>query len=117
MNHYYGNIEKQTVKNNFYRKVIFTTKTMQLVLMSIPPGEEIGSERHKKTTQFIRVDSGKGRAVINNRTHRLSDGYALIIPPKQKHNIINTGRKPLKIYTIYSPPEHPKNKKEKRKPT
>lgn len=113
MNHYYSNIEKQTLKNTFYRKVLFTTKTMQLVLMSIPPGQDIGFERHKKTTQFIRIESGKGRVVINNTSHRLSDGYAVIIPPKKKHNIINTGRKPLKLYTIYSPPEHPKNKKEK----
>jgi mannose-6-phosphate isomerase-like protein (cupin superfamily) len=116
MKHYCANIEKQTMKNNYYRKVIFTTKNMQLVLMSLLPGEEIGLETHRKTSQFIRVDSGKGMAIIDTKTHPLRDGYAVIIPPNTPHNIINNGRKKLKLYTIYTPPEHPKNRRQKLKP-
>lgn len=113
MSHYFSNIEKQTRKNTFYRKVIFTSKQMQLVLMSIPPGQEIGMEKHKKTSQFIRIEKGKGRAIINSLSHSLKDGSAILIPANQKHNIINTGKTTLKLYSIYSPPEHPKNKKQK----
>jgi mannose-6-phosphate isomerase-like protein (cupin superfamily) len=113
MSYYYGNIEKQTLKNKYYRKVIFTTKNMQLVLMFIPSGQDIGIEKHKKRSQFIRVESGKGKAIIGRKIHRLRDGDALIIPPNRYHNIINTGNKPLRLYTIYTPPEHPKNRKQK----
>lgn len=113
MSHYYGNIEKQTLKNKYYRRVIFTTKNMQLVLMSIPSGTDIGREKHKKNSQFIRVESGKGVVIIGRKIHRLRDGDAVIIPPNRYHNIINTGKKPLQLYTIYTPPEHPKNRKEK----
>jgi mannose-6-phosphate isomerase-like protein (cupin superfamily) len=114
--YYYGNIDKQTRKNNYYRKVIFTTKNMQLVFMSIPKGEDIGTEIHKKISQFIRVESGKGYANISGNIHKLKKDFAILIPPGKKHNIVNTGRKPLKLYTIYSPPEHPKNRKQKKKP-
>lgn len=113
MKHYYNNIDKQTRKNTYYRKVIFTTKNMQLVLMSIRPGEEIGMETHKKTSQFIRVESGKGQAIISGKVHKLKKDFALLIPPRKRHNIINTGNKPLKLYTIYSPPEHEIGKKER----
>ena len=113
MSHYYANIDKQTRKNTYYRKVIFTTKNMQLVFMSIRPGEEIGSETHKKTSQFIRVESGKGQAIISRKIHKLNKDFAVLIPPGKKHNIINSGNKPLKLYTIYSPPEHPKGKRER----
>jgi mannose-6-phosphate isomerase-like protein (cupin superfamily) len=116
MSHYYGNIEKQTLRNKYYRKVIFTTKNMQLVLMSIPFGQDIGREKHRKTSQFIRVDSGRGLAVSGRKTHRLKDGDAVIIPPNRYHNIINTGKKPLQLYSIYTPPEHSKNRKQKVKP-
>lgn len=102
---YKANIEKQTLKNKNYRKVINTTKQMQLVLMSIPSGEEIGMEIHPKTTQFIRVESGNGVAIINNIKINLKDGDAIVIPSNTKHNIIS--KKDLKLYTIYSPPEHP----------
>jgi mannose-6-phosphate isomerase-like protein (cupin superfamily) len=104
---YKKNIEKQTLNNNFYRKVIYTTPQQQLVLMSIPPGQEIGMEKHSKTTQFIRIESGKGIAKIADRKFLLKDGDAVIIPPNTLHNIISTGTQPLKLYTIYSPPEHP----------
>ena len=113
MNHYYGNIDKQTKKNTYYRKVIFTTKNMQLVFMSIRPKEEIGMEIHKKTSQFIRVESGHGRVIIGGNIHKLKKDFAVLIPSGKKHNIINTGKNPLKLYTIYSPPEHPRKRKEK----
>ena len=107
-----GNIEKLTLKNNFYRKVINTTNNMQLVLMSLKPEQEIGMEIHKKTSQFIRVESGKARAIIGTKKYILKAHDAIIIEPNSKHNIINIGDEPLKLYTIYTPPEHPKNTKQ-----
>jgi len=109
------NIEKASVKNSFYRKVLFTTKQLQLVLMSLKPNEEIGLERHSKTTQFIRVEQGHGIAYVNNKRILLKAGTALVIPQKTWHNIINTGKRSMKLYTIYSPPEHPKKLVEKNK--
>ena len=100
------NIEKDTVKNENFRKVLYTGKNSQLVLMTLKPGEEIGEEVHKDTDQFFRVDSGKGKVVINGKSHDIDDGFAIIIPQGAKHNVINTGKKPLKVYTIYSPPHH-----------
>jgi mannose-6-phosphate isomerase-like protein (cupin superfamily) len=79
--------------------------------MSIPSGEEIGFEKHTNTTQFIRIESGKGIAIVSGKKYLLKDGDAIIIPPNTKHNIIATSNDPLKLYTIYSPPEHPKNLK------
>ena len=102
-----GNIEKLTLHNNNYRKVLNTTKYSQLVLMSIPPKEEIGMETHPKTTQFIRVEDGRAHVIIGRKHFYLKDGDAIVIPPRKRHNIISTGRKPLKLYSIYSPPEHP----------
>lgn len=113
MKPYHANIDSQTKKNSFYRKVVFTTKNMQLVYMSLKRGEEIGMETHTKTSQFIRVESGKGVAVISGKTYKLKKDFAVIVPPKTRHNIINTGKIPLKLYTIYTPPQHPKNKKER----
>lgn len=107
---YIGNIEKDTIINKFYRKVISTTKNLQLVLMSILPRQEIGKEKHKKT-QFIKVESGEGIAILGNKKYKLKKGYAIIIPPNKYHNIINNGKRSLKLYTIYSPPEHKKNTK------
>jgi mannose-6-phosphate isomerase-like protein (cupin superfamily) len=115
MSFYKGDIENQTLKNKYYRKVIYTTKNMQLVLMSIPKGEEIGMEKHKNTSQFIRVEGGKGIAIVGNKKYSLKDGKAVLIPPNKRHNIINTGSKPLKLYSIYSPPEHPSDRKEMNK--
>lgn len=113
MSHYYGNIDTQTRKNTYYRKVIFTTRNMQLVFMSIRPGEEIGMEVHRETSQFIRVESGHGQAIISGKVHRLKKDYAVLISPGKRHNIINTGKTPLKLYTIYSPPEHARGKRER----
>jgi mannose-6-phosphate isomerase-like protein (cupin superfamily) len=112
---YRANIEKLTKRNTSYRKVLFTTKQMQLVVMSLFPDEEIGTEIHPKTTQFIRIEKGKGVAYINNKTYHLKDGVCIMIPAGTKHNIINTGKSKLKIYTLYSPPEHDEHARELRK--
>ena len=111
MKEFKGNIEKLTLKNTYYRKVINTTENSQLVLMCIQPGDEIGREKHDNTTQFIRIESGKGVAYIKNKRYNLKDGDAIVIPNNTYHNIINTGKKELKLYSIYSPPVHsPKTK-------
>jgi mannose-6-phosphate isomerase-like protein (cupin superfamily) len=105
---YKGNIEAQTIRNRNYRKVIFTVPgKMQLVLMSLLPKEEIGAEVHPHTAQFIRVDKGVGTAIIGSHKYRLKDGDAVIIPPRTRHNIINTSKtERMQLYTIYSRTEH-----------
>ena len=99
-----NNIERLTLNNNNYRKVIYTTEQTQLVLMSLLPSEDIPLEIHKKTTQFIRVESGTGICYINNERYNLKDGDAIVIPQNTKHYIKATSE--LKLYTLYSPPEH-----------
>jgi mannose-6-phosphate isomerase-like protein (cupin superfamily) len=107
MGTFVGNIEKITNENNFYRKVINTTPQQQLVVMSLRPGTEIGSEIHPYTTQFIRIESGSGFAMIENKKISLNPDDVIVIPPGMMHNIINDSLKTdLKLYTIYSPPEH-----------
>ena len=108
-------IEKDVSKNTAYRKIIYTTSTMQLVYMSIQPGEDIGFETHPQTTQFIRVEEGEGRLVQSSGWKRLRRDIATVIPPGTRHNIVSTGNAPLKLYTIYSPPEHPKGLVQKTK--
>jgi mannose-6-phosphate isomerase-like protein (cupin superfamily) len=100
------NIEKDTVKNNNFRKVIYTAKHSQLVLMSLKPNEDIGSEVHKTIDQFFRIESGTGKVVINGISHKISDGSAFIVPAGSEHNVINDGTDDLKLYSIYSPPNH-----------
>jgi len=101
------NIEKDTENNIFFRKVIFTAKHSQLVLMSLKPGEEIGEEVHNNLDQFFRFEEGKGRVVIEREEFRVEDGFAIVIPAGTKHNVINTSlTEPLNLYTIYSPPNH-----------
>lgn len=104
MSGYKVDIEKKTKNNNNYRKVLYTDKRIQLVLMSID--NDIPMETHKHITQFVRVESGTGYALINRKKYSLVDGISVIIPAKAKHYIKSTGKRPLKIYTIYSPPEH-----------
>lgn len=107
---FYDNIEQSTLQNNYYRRVIYTTPEMQLVYMSLRPQEEIGMEKHPQTTQFIRIESGTGLAVIGTHSYLLKDGIAVIIPPNTDHNIINiSSTNKLKLYTLYSPPEHSPN--------
>ena len=100
------NIEKKTVSNNNYREVLFTTSTLQLVVMSLIPKEEIGMETHKDGSQFIRVEKGTGKAIISGREIRLKENSAIVIPSGSRHNIINTGKEDLKLYTVYTPPQH-----------
>ena len=106
MKGYVANIEKASKENNKFRKVLYTARYSQLVIMSLKPGEDIGEEVHD-LDQFIRIEQGEGKAVLNGVDHQLEDGSAVIVPAETKHNIINTSPdKEMKIYTIYSPPNH-----------
>ena len=108
MGGYVTNIENDTLENEDYRRVLFTGRNTQLVLMTLQPGEEIGRETHEEHDQFIRVESGTGSAILNGEKHRLGDGVAVVIPAGVEHNVVNTSRdEPLRLYTLYSPPEHP----------
>lgn len=101
-----GNIEQETVDNTNFRKVLFTTKNSQLVVMSLKPGEEIGEEVHQ-LDQFIRFDAGKGKIIMDDFEAEVSDGDAIIVPEGVSHNVINTSNtEDLKLYAVYSPPEH-----------
>lgn len=102
-----SNIEKDTLANKDFRRVLYTGKYSQLVLMSLKPGEEIGEEVHKTVDQFFRFEKGEGVVLIDGVKHKVTDGDAVLVPAGAKHNVINTSKKTeLKLYTIYSPPEH-----------
>ena len=103
---YFGNIEEDTTENENYRKVIYTGTRMQLVLMSIPAGEEIGSEVHEEGDQFFRIEKGEGVLVINGEEFKVYPEFGMTISAGKEHNVINTGEEDLKVYSIYSPPEH-----------
>jgi len=103
---YVTNIERDTLANEDYRRVLFTGRNTQLVLMTIASGDEIGLETHEEHDQFIRIEAGIGKVVLNGKEHKLSDGVAVVIPAGVQHNVINTSNKPLRLYTLYSPPEH-----------
>jgi mannose-6-phosphate isomerase-like protein (cupin superfamily) len=106
---YYVDIEKRTRENAYFREVLFTGALSQLVVMSLQPGEETGLKTHPATDQFIRVEEGEGKAILQGAEYKLRDGSAIIIPAGTDHNIINTcSKKALKLYTIYTPPEHPR---------
>lgn len=105
MNTYVGNIEKETIGNSNFRKVIFTAKNSQLVLMGLKPGEDIGEEVHAMD-QFLRIEQGSGKTILNGAETEIKDGFAIVVPAGVKHNIINTGEVEMKLYTIYSPPNH-----------
>jgi mannose-6-phosphate isomerase-like protein (cupin superfamily) len=113
---YYDDIEMSAIDNVSYRDVMYTDKNIQIVLMSLRPGVEIGLERHPGTTQFFRVESGVGIAQIHDKYYALTDGIAFAVPPNALHNVANIGSEELKLYTIYSPPVHPSHTKEKEKP-
>ena len=105
---YLINIETKSLQNEYFREVLFTGAFSQLVVMSLAPGEDIGLETHDDVDQFIRVEDGQGKAILNGEEHDLEDGSAVVIPAGTQHNIINSSQsKSLKLYTIYSPPEHP----------
>ncbi len=102
-----SNIEKDTLENNNFRKVLYTGKHSQLVLMNLKAGEEIGEETHPNTDQFFRFESGSGKCIIDGTEYLVKDGDGIIVPSGSKHNVINTDKNSeLKIYTIYSPPHH-----------
>ena len=110
MKSYFASIEKETLKNNNFRKVLFTGKHEQLVLMSLLPLEEIGNEVHKNVDQFFRIEGGEAKFVLaNGKEKRIAkNGDVIIVPAGTFHNVINTSKtKKLKLYTIYSPPNHP----------
>jgi len=102
---YTGNIEQESLDNEAFRKVLYTSSYMQLVVMSLPAGGDIGEETHG-LDQFIRVEAGKGKAVLNGEEYELGDGFAVVIPAGTLHNIVNLSDTPLKLYSIYSPPHH-----------
>lgn len=105
MKGYVGNIEEATLENNNFRKVLYTAQNSQLVVMSINPGEEIGAEVHH-LDQFIRIETGSGKAILDGVEHIITDGYAIVVPAGTNHNVINTSEEVMKLYTVYSPPEH-----------
>ena len=105
---YIDNIEKLTLENSNFRQVLYTGKHTQLVLMSLKPGEEIGAEVHAHVDQFFRFERGEGKVVINGFEETVRDGSAVLVPAGAEHNIINTSTTDdLKLYTLYSPPNHP----------
>jgi mannose-6-phosphate isomerase-like protein (cupin superfamily) len=104
---YKVHIEKHTLDNADFRRVLYTGKNSQLVLMSLAPGEEIGMEVHEHIDQFFRFEAGEGAVFIDGAKHNVRDGDAVIVPAGAQHNVVNTSpRAELKLYTIYSPPEH-----------
>lgn len=109
MKGYVDDIEKVTEENNDYRRAIYTGKHLQLVLMTLQPGEEIGEEVHEDRDQFFRFEKGNGQVVIDGATHKIKADFGVIVPAGAKHNVINTGDKPLRLYTLYGPPEHRKD--------
>lgn len=105
---YVANIEDETLKNNFFRKILFTGPHSQLVVMALKPGEDIGMEVHHKVDQFLRIEKGKGRAILNGEEYEISDNVAVVVPAGTMHNIVNTSAtEVMKLYTVYSPPNHP----------
>lgn len=106
MKGYVADIEKLSLENDYFRKVLYTDTRLQLVVMSLKPGEDIGEEVHQ-LDQFIRVEKGEGKAVLDGVKHRIAGGSVVIVPIGTRHNIINTSSiNPMKIYTLYSPPNH-----------
>lgn len=105
MKGYIANIEKLSLENASFRKVLYTAKNCQLVLMSLLPGEDIGKEVHD-VDQFLRVEKGTGTAILNGESYEVTEGSAIIVPAGAEHNVINTGTDEMKLYTIYTPPHH-----------
>jgi mannose-6-phosphate isomerase-like protein (cupin superfamily) len=102
-----ANIEKETLENNNFRKVLYTSKYSQLVLMSLKPGEEIGMEVHTENDQFFRFEKGEGKVVVDGNEYSVKDGSAVVVPAGAEHNVMNvSGSGDLKLYTIYSPAHH-----------
>jgi mannose-6-phosphate isomerase-like protein (cupin superfamily) len=105
---YVTNIEQKSLENSYFREVLFTGPHSQLVVMSLQPGEDIGLETHDDVDQFIRVEAGQGTALLDGEKHELADGSAVVIPAGTEHNVINHSKsEALKLYTVYTPPNHP----------
>lgn len=108
-----GDIEDETLGNAHFRRVVFTGNQMQMTVMAIPPGEEIGIEMHDHLDQFLRIEQGEAlvtfgpSADVVTERHAVSDDWAIIVPGGTWHNVVNTGTEMLKLYSLYSPPEHP----------
>ncbi|WP_119299601.1 cupin domain-containing protein [Dongia deserti] len=106
MKGFVGDIEELTINNTDFRRVLYTGHHLQLVLMSIGIDQDIGEEVHEDRDQFFRVESGEGEFLIDGVVHKIKDDDAVVVPAGARHNITNTGTKPLKVYTIYATPEH-----------
>jgi len=106
MTGFVDNIETLTTQNSDFRRVLYTGEHLQLVLMSLEPGQEIGAEVHEDHDQFFRIESGEGAVVIDGKRTEVKDDDAIIVPAGAEHNVINTGAEPLRLYTLYGPPEH-----------
>lgn len=106
MKGYCDNIEERTVENEDFRRVLYTGHNLQLVLMTLQPGEEIGEEVHEDRDQFFRIEEGSGAVDIDGVENKVEDDFAVIVPAGARHNVRNTGSQPLRLYTIYAPPEH-----------
>ena len=106
MKGYCDDIERVTTGNDDFRRVLYTGKHLQLVLMTLQPGEEIGEEVHDDRDQFFRIEEGQGEVRIDGTANRVEDDFAVIVPAGARHNVVNTGDAPLRFYTLYGPPEH-----------
>ena len=106
MKGYHDNIERATEDNDDFRRVLYTGQNLQLVVMCIPPGCEIGAEVHEDRDQFFRFEAGEGEVLIDDSTYAVKADDAVIVPQGARHNVRCTGNEPLKLYTIYAPPEH-----------
>ena len=106
MKGYVDDIQARTLENDDFRRVLYTGKNLQLVLMTIQPGEEIGAEVHEDRDQFFRFEAGRGEVDIDDNSYEVTDGSGVIVPAGARHNVRNTGQEPLQLYTLYGPPEH-----------
>ena len=106
MKGYCDDIERVTTENDDFRRVLYTGKHLQLVLMTLQPGEEIGEEVHDDRDQFFRIEEGEGEVRIDGAANKVKDDFAVIVPAGARHNVVNTGDAPLRFYTLYGPPEH-----------
>ena len=106
MKGFHGDIEALTIGNGDFRRVLYTGQHLQLVLMTLPPGCDIGSEVHEDRDQFFRFEEGSGEVDIDDNRYKVEDGSGIVVPAGARHNVRNTGDAPLKLYTLYGPPEH-----------
>ncbi len=106
MKGYVANIEEATLGSEDFRRVLYTGKNLQLVLMTLPPGCDIGEEVHEDRDQFFRIEEGRGTVYIDGVPSEVGDDFAVIVPAGARHNVVNSGSEPLKLYTLYGPPEH-----------